>query len=90
MAVSEATAIKNEEKRSTEIWCGTNGESLCVSKACMGFNLFSDIVFAPLSKKKTWNGAFLYTEAERADHKDFLLNEMGESKATCECGRVEF
>jgi hypothetical protein len=90
MNISEATAMKNEAKRAGEIWSGTNGESLCVSQACMGHNLFCDIVYAPISKAKTWNGAFRYTDAERADMKDFLLNEIGKSKATCECGRVEF
>ena len=90
MNTSEATAQKNETKRANEIWSGTNGESLCVSKACMGYNLFSEIVHAPISKAKTWDGAFRYNDAERASMKDFLLNEMGEAKATCECGRVEF
>lgn len=88
--ITEATAKKYEEARTNEIWCGTNGESVCVTMACMGSRLYSDVVFAPLAKAKTWNGAFRYTDAERADMKDFLLNEMGESKATCDCGRVAF
>jgi hypothetical protein len=90
MAVNEATAQKNAAKRTNEIWSGTNGESLCVSKACMGYNLYSEIVYAPISKAKTWNGAFRYTDAERADMKDFYLNELKRETATCECGRVKF
>lgn len=88
--ITEATQKRNEEKRANEIWSGTNGESLCVSMKCMGANLFFDVVCAPITKAKTWNGAFRYTDAEREDMKDFLINEIGQTNPSCDCGRVAF
>lgn len=75
--------------RENELWSSANGNLHCVSSECMGYNLFSEIG-NNIRQGKTFNGAFRFTADERAYMKDFLINECGESRPTCECGRVEF
>lgn len=77
------------EKRSNEIWATVNGENVCVSEKCMGAHMFSEISNNLRQGKTVWGG-FRYTDVERADMKDFLLNEIGKTEATCNCGRVAF
>jgi hypothetical protein len=84
------TATYNGPKgRENEIWSSANGNLLCVSKECMGFNLFSEIG-NNIRQAKAWGGAYRFTADERAFMKDFLINECGDANPTCECGRVAF
>jgi hypothetical protein len=55
----------------------------------MGTRLFGEIG-NNIRQGKTFDGAYRFTADERAYMKDFLINEIGEARPTCECGRVEF
>ena len=85
-----STAIYTGPKgRENEIWSTAQGNLVCVSKDCMGYSLFSEIG-NNIRQAKTFDGAYRFTADERAFMKDFLINECGESRPTCECKRVEF
>jgi len=81
-----AKDLKKIELRKHEIWSDPNGRRVCME--CMGMSMFGDIT-NNLRQGKTWNGGFRFTTAERADFRDFLINEI-KTAPTCECGKVEF
>jgi hypothetical protein len=55
----------------------------------MGYHLFSEIG-NNIRQGKTFDGAFRFTADERAYMKNVLMNELGDARPSCECGRVEF
>ena len=90
--MTTATTIQDKSARmmalrSGEIWCSSNGNIHCVSDKCIGSRLFSEIGANP-RQAQTFDGAYRLTDAERAELRDFMINEMGDSKPTCECKRL--
>ena len=75
--------------RENELWSSALGNLVCVSEKCMGSRLFSEIG-NNIRQGQTYDGAYRFTAQERSEMKDFLINEIGEARPTCECGRVEF
>jgi hypothetical protein len=83
------TTYSGPKGRENEIWSTALGNIVCVSSDCMGYNLFSEIG-NNIRQGKTFDGAFRFTADERAYMKNILINEIGEARPSCECGRVEF
>ncbi len=79
--------ITFNEKRSQEIWSTVDGETVCVSDKCMGSRLASEITNNP-SLRATFDGSYRLTPNERQDLRFFIIEELGQQKVTCTCGRV--